>query len=309
MTDVPSRGVGAGRAVGPSGPPLGRRASQGRGAPAYWASYSAAKRGARPRRPARLHFDDRALRSHRLPRDRFQEGGPPAHPPPVARSHHEGRHRPSAAPPRSPKGCPVIPGGRTTTATAPRCVVGTSAYAQYADAPPPCDAPHLTPCADPPGITGQPLAGKIFCQAMWAKDARQLADFYAAAPGTKVSLTYRGEAGEDVAFDDARGRAAAAAGARRRQARPQPSIAAASSAALRGSRAGGDSGHLCPAHGAVPHGTTPPSPTVGRPASRYAPALVRPGTEQRSRRGGDCFRGRDPTPRGRRLAIPRSRDR
>ncbi|MGW2090418.1 hypothetical protein ACWCQ6_36685, partial [Streptomyces sp. NPDC001880] len=33
-----------------------------------------------------------------------------------------------------------------------------SAYIQYADAPPPCDAPHLTPRADPPGITGQPLA-------------------------------------------------------------------------------------------------------------------------------------------------------
>ncbi|MET9677362.1 Tn3 family transposase, partial [Streptomyces sp. NPDC006482] len=31
------------------------------------------------------------------------------------------------------------------------------AYIQYADAPPPCDAPHLTPRADPPGITGQPL--------------------------------------------------------------------------------------------------------------------------------------------------------
>ncbi|MGV9397399.1 hypothetical protein, partial [Streptomyces sp. NPDC003668] len=30
-------------------------------------------------------------------------------------------------------------------------------YAQYEDDPPPCDAPHLTPRADPPGITGQPL--------------------------------------------------------------------------------------------------------------------------------------------------------
>ncbi len=50
------------------------------------------------------------------------------------------------------KGCPVIPRGRTASATAPRCVVGTPAYAQYEDAPPPCDAPHLTPCADPPGI-------------------------------------------------------------------------------------------------------------------------------------------------------------
>src|SRR6478609_5307004 len=56
-----------------------------------------------------------------------------------------------------PKGCPAIPGGRTTTATAPRRVVGAPEYIQYADAPPPCDAPHLTPRADPPGITGQPL--------------------------------------------------------------------------------------------------------------------------------------------------------
>ncbi|WP_326623910.1 MULTISPECIES: helix-turn-helix domain-containing protein [unclassified Streptomyces] len=55
------------------------------------------------------------------------------------------------------KGCPVIPGGRTTTATAPRRVVGTPEYDRYEDAPPPCDAPHLTPRADPPGITGQPL--------------------------------------------------------------------------------------------------------------------------------------------------------
>jgi hypothetical protein len=57
-----------------------------------------------------------------------------------------------------PKGCPVIPDGRATTATAPRRVVGTPEYAQYADAPPPCDAPHLTPRAVPPGMTGQPLA-------------------------------------------------------------------------------------------------------------------------------------------------------
>ncbi|MGC5361685.1 aminotransferase class I/II-fold pyridoxal phosphate-dependent enzyme [Streptomyces sp. DT24] len=50
-----------------------------------------------------------------------------------------------------------MPGGRATTATAPRGVVGTSAYIQYADAPPPGDAPHLTPHADPPRIAGQPL--------------------------------------------------------------------------------------------------------------------------------------------------------
>ncbi len=56
-----------------------------------------------------------------------------------------------------PKGCPGIPGGRTTTATAPRRVVGSPEYTQYEDDPPPCDAPHLTPRADPPGITGQPL--------------------------------------------------------------------------------------------------------------------------------------------------------
>ncbi|MEU2156041.1 hypothetical protein ABZ532_13675, partial [Streptomyces sp. NPDC019396] len=34
-------------------------------------------------------------------------------------------------------------------------------YAQYEDDPPPCDAPHLTPCADPPGITGQPLGSSF----------------------------------------------------------------------------------------------------------------------------------------------------
>ncbi|TXS31297.1 hypothetical protein EAO74_09535 [Streptomyces sp. gb1(2016)] len=66
---------------------------------------------------------------------------------------NEGRRAPAG-----PKGCPVIPGGRTTTATAPRRVVETPEYIQYADVPPPCDAPHLTPRADPPGITGQPLA-------------------------------------------------------------------------------------------------------------------------------------------------------
>ncbi|MGW0754652.1 MOSC domain-containing protein, partial [Streptomyces sp. NPDC002587] len=34
-------------------------------------------------------------------------------------------------------------------------------YVQYEDAPPPCDAPHLAPRADPPGITGQPLGENI----------------------------------------------------------------------------------------------------------------------------------------------------
>ncbi|MEV8087217.1 MFS transporter [Streptomyces nigra] len=50
-----------------------------------------------------------------------------------------------------------MPGGCATTATAPRRVVGSSAYIQYADGPPPCDAPHPTPRADPPGITGPPF--------------------------------------------------------------------------------------------------------------------------------------------------------
>ncbi|GAA1011462.1 hypothetical protein GCM10009564_32440 [Streptomyces thermogriseus] len=37
------------------------------------------------------------------------------------------RHEPGT------KGCPVIPGGRAAPATAPRRVVGTSAYTQYAE--------------------------------------------------------------------------------------------------------------------------------------------------------------------------------
>ncbi len=39
--------------------------------------------------------------------------------------------------------------------TSPRC--RNPEYDRYEDAPSPCDAPHLTPRADPPGITGQPL--------------------------------------------------------------------------------------------------------------------------------------------------------
>ncbi|MFF1418204.1 transposase [Streptomyces sp. NPDC058280] len=74
-----------------------------------------------------------------------------------ARKQGELQKEPPGGVSSEPKGCPVIPGGRTTTATAPRCVVGTPEYIQYADVPPPCDAPYLTPCADPPRITGQPL--------------------------------------------------------------------------------------------------------------------------------------------------------
>ncbi|MFF2012744.1 glycoside hydrolase domain-containing protein [Streptomyces sp. NPDC058195] len=66
------------------------------------------------------------------------------------------------SPPRDvPKGCPVIPGGRATTATAPRRVAGTPEYIQYSGVPPPCDAPRLTPHADPPGIAGQPLGARV----------------------------------------------------------------------------------------------------------------------------------------------------
>ncbi|QDQ09772.1 VOC family protein [Streptomyces spectabilis] len=48
--------------------------------------------------------------------------------------------------------------------------------------------------------TSTPLAGKIICQALWAKDGRELADFYAAALGTEVSDTFPDEHGTDVAF-------------------------------------------------------------------------------------------------------------
>lgn len=39
------------------------------------------------------------------------------------------------------------------SATAPRRVVGTPEYIRHAGAPPPCNAPHPTPRADPPEIT------------------------------------------------------------------------------------------------------------------------------------------------------------
>ncbi|MFI6689531.1 VOC family protein [Streptomyces sp. NPDC050485] len=48
------------------------------------------------------------------------------------------------------------------------------------------------------GTTGT-LAGKIMCHAIWARDGRQLADFYATALGTQVSQTYPGENGDEAA--------------------------------------------------------------------------------------------------------------
>ncbi|GGT84547.1 VOC family protein [Streptomyces violascens] len=44
-----------------------------------------------------------------------------------------------------------------------------------------------------------PLDGTIMCHAMWARDGRALAEFYATALGTKVSETYPGEQGEPAA--------------------------------------------------------------------------------------------------------------
>ncbi|MEU4995803.1 VOC family protein [Streptomyces sp. NPDC021622] len=43
------------------------------------------------------------------------------------------------------------------------------------------------------------LDGTILCHAMWARDGRELADFYAAALGTEVSRTYPGPQGEPAA--------------------------------------------------------------------------------------------------------------
>ncbi|WP_030294941.1 VOC family protein [Streptomyces katrae] len=43
------------------------------------------------------------------------------------------------------------------------------------------------------------LPGKIMCHAMWARDGRRLADFYAAALGTTVSQTYPDETGNAAA--------------------------------------------------------------------------------------------------------------
>lgn len=44
------------------------------------------------------------------------------------------------------------------------------------------------------------LSGKIMCHAMWAKDGRELADFYATALGTKVAQTYTDDDGNEAAF-------------------------------------------------------------------------------------------------------------
>ncbi|MEU7071347.1 VOC family protein [Streptomyces narbonensis] len=46
----------------------------------------------------------------------------------------------------------------------------------------------------------KPLAGNILCHAMWARDGRELADFYATALGTQVTSTYPGPQGEPAAF-------------------------------------------------------------------------------------------------------------
>ncbi|MFE7285577.1 VOC family protein [Streptomyces noursei] len=48
--------------------------------------------------------------------------------------------------------------------------------------------------------TPTPLSGTLMCQAMWARDGRQLADFYATALGTTVSQTFPDDEGNDVAF-------------------------------------------------------------------------------------------------------------
>ncbi|MCQ8771853.1 VOC family protein [Streptomyces telluris] len=45
-----------------------------------------------------------------------------------------------------------------------------------------------------------PLSGTIMCQAMWARDGRKLAEFYATALGTKVTQAFPNEEGDEVAF-------------------------------------------------------------------------------------------------------------
>ncbi|SHL84069.1 VOC family protein [Streptomyces yunnanensis] len=47
--------------------------------------------------------------------------------------------------------------------------------------------------------TGNTLSGTIICHAMWARDGRELADFYAAALGTEISQTYSDEHGNEAA--------------------------------------------------------------------------------------------------------------
>ncbi|MDT0447849.1 VOC family protein [Streptomyces hesseae] len=50
------------------------------------------------------------------------------------------------------------------------------------------------------GGPGSTLKGRIMCHAMWARDGRALAGFYATALGTAVSETYPDENGDEVAF-------------------------------------------------------------------------------------------------------------
>ncbi|MGG2464139.1 VOC family protein [Streptomyces sp. RGM 3693] len=47
--------------------------------------------------------------------------------------------------------------------------------------------------------TDGPLNGTIMCHAMWARDGRALADFYATALGTTVSRTYPDGQGNEAA--------------------------------------------------------------------------------------------------------------
>ncbi|WP_171166690.1 VOC family protein [Streptomyces sp. I05A-00742] len=47
--------------------------------------------------------------------------------------------------------------------------------------------------------TAKPLSGKILCHAFWARDGRELAEFYATALGTEVSQAYPDAEGNDVA--------------------------------------------------------------------------------------------------------------
>ncbi|MFF4528497.1 VOC family protein [Streptomyces sp. NPDC001407] len=53
----------------------------------------------------------------------------------------------------------------------------------------------MTSTTDP-----KPLAGQIICHALWARNGRELAEFYAAALGTEVSRSYPDGQGDDVAF-------------------------------------------------------------------------------------------------------------
>lgn len=48
--------------------------------------------------------------------------------------------------------------------------------------------------------TTTPLSGAVMCHALWAKDGRELADFYATALGTEVTQVFPDEKGNEVAF-------------------------------------------------------------------------------------------------------------